>query len=207
MEEKLKEIKDKAKTHADLFSVMQDLMAVMKTCSSLKKILQDGSKDGVLIQNLWTAALIRYARCFASGKRFKLNISLLKNLEGEPVKVHELYINLRNKHIAHSVNPFEQYEDGIIIDDKQKKVVAVSTLGMTLIALEEKGIHQLGLLSNVFYKEAKRQYDIITEQMLSLLSQIPLEILSTKKPLRIYAPGSEDAHVAREVFITKDKKS
>lgn len=199
MEKKLKEVQQKAKIHADLFSIMQDLMATMKTCSVLKKLMQEESKDAILIQNLWTAALIRYARCFASGKRFKLDISLLKNLEGEPVKVHELYINLRNKHIAHSVNPFEQYEDGMIIDDKQKKVVAVSTLGMTLIALEEKGIHQLGLLSNVFYKEAKRQYDDLTKEMLNLLNQIPTEILSSRKPLRIYAPASEDAKIMRDL--------
>jgi len=199
MEEKLREIQEKTRMHADLFSIMQDLMATMKTCSSLKKMVQEDPKDAVLIQNLWTAALIRYARCFASGKRFKLDVSIIKNLEGEPVKVHELYINLRNKHIAHSVNPFEQYETGMVIDDKEKKVMAVSTLGITLIALEEKGIHQLGLLSNVFYKEAKRQYDNLTEVILSLLNQIPIETLRSKKPLRIYAPASEDAKATRNI--------
>jgi len=51
--------------------------------------------------------LIKYARCFATGKRFGLSKDVFQNLQGEPFKAHQFYIDLRNKHIAHSANPID----------------------------------------------------------------------------------------------------
>lgn len=57
---------------------------------------------------LSTAACISYARCFASGVREPLNLALLDKAGAELRTLHGFVLNLRNKHVAHSVNSFEE---------------------------------------------------------------------------------------------------
>lgn len=135
---------DEAKILADLGAIVQNLGSTIKICSRLKKMLKEGSEDSLLIESLWTTALIKYSRCFKSGKRFGLDESILDGLKGEPHKVHKLYLNMRDKHIAHSVNPFEQMQVGLILspkDSHEKKVVGVATLSMRHIVSDVEGVH------------------------------------------------------------------
>ena len=137
---------------ADLATIIQDLRAIMQTCSRLKGLLDENSKDSILIESLWVSALIKYARCFASGKRFGLSKDIYQKLQGEPIKAHQFYIDLRNKHIAHSVNPFEQMEVGLVLsstNESDKKIIGVSTLAMRHIVSDKEGVNQLGLLSKI----------------------------------------------------------
>ena len=154
-----------AKILADLLAIAQDLKSVMKTCSELKVLLEKNLQDNLLIENLWTSALVRYSRCFASGKRYGLDETIFEDLQGEALKVHNMYIGLRNKHIAHSVNPFEQIKVGVVLSPKEsqeKKVIGIATLSMKLITLNKEGVHQLGLLSKIILEkvyEIAKQYE------------------------------------------------
>ncbi len=85
-----------ARMLADLGAIVQDLGATMQTCSRLKELLKNNSGDHLLIESLWTAALIRYARCFTESKRFGLSESIFHGLHGDPLGAHQFYINLRN---------------------------------------------------------------------------------------------------------------
>jgi hypothetical protein len=96
---------DSAKILADLASILRDLEFVVGCCDRLLPMLEEKDRDAVTIEALWTAALVAYARCFASGKRFGLDENSFVGLEGEVVAFHRWLLNLRNKHIAHSVNP------------------------------------------------------------------------------------------------------
>jgi hypothetical protein len=51
------------------------------------------------------AAVVRYARCFTTGRRFKLDESWVSS---ELLVSHRYHWSLRNKHIAHPVNDYEQ---------------------------------------------------------------------------------------------------
>jgi hypothetical protein len=147
---------EEAKKLADLGAIIQDLGFTMKTCSRLKKLLKEESQDSLLIESMWTAALIRYARCFATGKRIGLSESIFDGLVGEPHEIHKIYIDLRNKHIAHSVNPFEQMVVGLVLSPQSshaRKVIGVATLSMRHICPSVEGVHQLGLLSKVLLEK------------------------------------------------------
>ena len=66
-----------------------------------------------------------------------LTANVYNNLEGEPDKLHQYFKNLRDKHIAHSVNPFEQVIAGVTLShpaDVEKKVEAVATLCSSLVS-------------------------------------------------------------------------
>ncbi|MBU1120884.1 DNA polymerase II large subunit, partial [Candidatus Micrarchaeota archaeon] len=110
----------------------------------LIKLLKDDSKDNILIQSYWTASLISYVRCFSAGKRLGLSEDIFKNtkLEDDPLGCHHYFKNLRDKHIAHSVNPFEQ----IVVDlqlsnpkSKKREVLGVSILSQKLICTTVEG--------------------------------------------------------------------
>jgi len=192
---------EEARMLADLGAITQDLGSVMKTCSKLKVLLEENSQDNFLIENLWTSALIRYARCFASGKRYGLNETIFKELQGEALKVHNMYMDLRNKHIAHSVNPFEQMKVGVVLSPKEsqdKKIIGVATLSMKQISLDKEGVHQIGLLSKVILKkvcEIAKQYE---QKTLEIGKTLPIEDLYKRARPRLVAPGPDETNKSRK---------
>lgn len=190
-----------ARTLADLGAIAQDLDVTMKTCSRLKELLKEDSQDHLLIESLWTAALIRYARCFTDSKRFGLSKSIFDGLQGDPVGAHQLYINLRNKHIAHSVNPFEQMEVGVVLkptESVEKRIIGVVTLAMRHISSDINGVHQLGMLAHVVKDkvcELAKQYE---QRVIEQSKQLPIDDLYKRARPRLIAPGPETAGRARE---------
>jgi hypothetical protein len=66
---------------------------------------------------LSTAACVSYARCFVSGVRQSLNADLLVTAEAELRDTHDFILNLRNKHVAHSVNSFEENSVTVHVED------------------------------------------------------------------------------------------
>jgi hypothetical protein len=191
---------EEAKKLADLGAIVQDLGFTMKTCSRLKKLLKENSQDSLLIESMWTAALIRYARCFATGKRFGLSESIFDGLVGEPHKVHRMYMDLRDKHIAHSVNPFEQMAVGLVLSPQsshERKIIGVATMSMRHICSDVEGVHQLGLLSKVLLEKVIRIAKEYEKKTLDKGKSIPLEVLYELPRLRMVAPGPELTDKAR----------
>jgi hypothetical protein len=163
-------------------------------------LLEEKSQDSLLIESLWTAALIRYARCFASGKRFGLSEFIFDGLKGEPHKVHKMYIDLRNKHIAHSVNPFEQMEVGLMLSPQnshEKKIIGVATLAMRYISPDIEGVHQLGLLAKVLLQEVCELSKYYEKKVLEKGHSIPINELYKRAKPRLIATGPESVDKSR----------
>lgn len=111
-----------AKVLADLGSVHQDLVFVTNCCERLLPLLEQEEKDAVLIQALWTAAVVAYTRCFVGDKRLGIGEDSFVGLEGDVVELHRLVLSMRNKHIAHSVNPFEVVRVGVVLSPQSSPV-------------------------------------------------------------------------------------
>jgi len=174
-----------ARKLADVHSILQELKSVMETCMRLRELLKEDPKDWLLMESLWTAALLRYSRCFASGKRHGLSEDIYKDLPGDAVGVHQLYENLRNKHIAHSVNPFEQVKVGLILSpekSQEKKVMDVSPFLMKLVATTDDDVRQLGALVKVFVKELMKNGEQYGEEVLRIGRSLPIDCLLYTSP-------------------------
>jgi len=206
MKEKLKELpiaeanSFEAKKLADLAAIIQDFRTIMQTCLRLKNLLDENSNDHILVESLWVSALIKYARCFATGKRFGLSKDIYQNLQGEPLKAHQFYIDLRNKHIAHSVNPFEQMEVGFIlspVNEPGKKIVGVSTLAMRHIVSDKIGVHQLGSLSKIAHDKICSMAKETEQKVLEEGKKIPIDDLYKIARPRLVAPGPDLTNKAR----------
>lgn len=197
---------EEAKELADYASIYQDLAYVVDALKRLKNLIEENSKDNILMQSLWTAALIGYARCFSSGKRFGLKESIFEKIpynhesEDTPIKVHQLYIDLRNKHIAHSVNPFEQIKVGLVlseINSPKREVQGVVTLLQKLMCLDLEGVVSFLKLSSLVHKEVAKICKNCEDNALKAGKILPIDPLYSRPILRIITPGPEDARKAR----------
>ncbi|WP_221326758.1 hypothetical protein [Actinoplanes sp. L3-i22] len=105
-----------AKLLADLGAVNQDILFVMRCCRKLVAAMSEETPDGVLMQALFTAAVITYARCFNGGNRSALKEGDLTKLglEGDVRDFHRHVLDTRSKHVEHSVNPFEMITVGAV---------------------------------------------------------------------------------------------
>lgn len=103
---------------SDLTGVHEDLVAVQRIC---KKVEEDSPKfktgtgedvlklmeDRYLISDLLCAGIVRYMRTHGTGVRAGIPKEWLEELPPAFVKAHNYFKDLRDKMIAHSVNPLE----------------------------------------------------------------------------------------------------
>jgi hypothetical protein len=93
---------------ADLQGIDHDLQTALSCCAFLDQQTGKNRRDLVTWDAVGSHAVIQYARCFAKGGRGSLQHHLLAAAPEELARAHEFFIDLRNKHIAHSVNCFEE---------------------------------------------------------------------------------------------------
>jgi len=104
----------KARQLADLVGIILDLDFVQQSLDRLAK-LGDPPADSVIAQALWGSALVAYARCFTGGKRAELKWSLFDDSPSGAREVHRFMMDMRDKHVAHAVNPFDQVHVGAVL--------------------------------------------------------------------------------------------
>ncbi len=183
-----------ARKFADINAILLDLNSVMETCKRLMQLLKENSEDYILIESLWTAALIRYTRCFAVSKRtFCLSEDIYTSLPGDAVEVHQFYKNLRDKHIAHSVNPYEQIEVGLVLSPEGsagRKVMGITTLSVKHICTTADGVWQLGALAKVLLNKLTDIGKEYGEKALAIGKSLPIDELYSRAHPGITAPSS-----------------
>lgn len=192
---------EEAKKLADLASISQDLSFTIDALKRLLQLLKDDDKDNILIQSFWTAALISYVRCFSRGKRFGLSENIFEKLEGDPIGCHRYYKNLRDKHIAHSVNPFEQVVAGLVLsepDNPKQEVQGVATLSQKLICSDIEGVVTLLRLASIAQKQVSEQAREYEAKVLEVGKSLPIDTLYSNARIRTITPGPEDARKARK---------
>ena len=186
----------KAKELADRAAIFNDLTFCVACCDRAIDNLRSDSQDTVLIRALWTAALDAYARCFTTGVRFGLTSGLFDHFEGEPRETHEYYLELRNKHIAHSVNPFEQIVIGAVLsapDAATKTVEGIATLIGTNISESAESIEQLRTLATTALKYIASTGKELSADVLEEAKTLPIEDLYKRATPRVTVPPASSA--------------
>ena len=165
-------------------------------CDAFKNLLENLDKhEQVLQRSLWSAALIAYARCFSHGRRIQLTAEIYKGLEGDPLGCHQLIMGMRNKHIAHSVNPFEDISVGAIVVDKQ--VEGIAAIAVSHILADKLGIENLYRLTCVAREFVAEKCRVLQQQCLDAAKKMPIEEVRVGKDIRYVAPAPEAANQDR----------
>jgi hypothetical protein len=182
----------------DLTSIFQDLGFVVACCDRLLDPLESSDRDNVLAQALWSAALVAYVRCFGSGKRVGLDASFLEQvgLEGEVQAWHRYLRNMRDKHIAHSVNPFETILVGAVLTPsgkRDRKVEGIAVLALKHLTAADQGVYQLRQLAKALKRKVDERCQAQRGKVQADAEALDIRELDESPPVRIYAPGNEQA--------------
>lgn len=97
-----------AKLLGDLVGVKMDLQRANEFCKRMIAEWCKPPQDYLLLESLSIAATVSYARAFSGGVRVHLTQDDLNVLSDEQKTAHNFLLAYRNKHVAHSVNEFEE---------------------------------------------------------------------------------------------------
>lgn len=97
-----------ADTLASLTSINFDLTSALELCQYVQRNYAEQRAPSEVLSAFSIAALVQYSRAFTSGVREPLGEDAVAILTPEQQGVHDQFRLLRDKHIAHSVNAFEE---------------------------------------------------------------------------------------------------
>lgn len=194
---------DEARQFADAVSILSDLGFVIDSLSRLIDLLSGDDVDGVLARALWTSALVVYVRCFATGKRAPLTDEVFDGIRGpehSAAEVHSYFKNMRDKHIAHSVNPFEQVTVALMLSPEtadHREVEGVGTLTMHQVSGSSEGAQSLLELARIAHRKTSEKAQQLQAAVLAKGETLPIDDLYELARMKLNVPGPEAASKAR----------
>ena len=110
-----------ASTLAELNATFEELQTVLRCCERLVSELAagDSDPDDVLVEAVWTMALLSYARCFSAGGE---GIALTEDdvtatqSHGDVLDWHRVLLRLRDHYADPTANPRERFSVGVAQD-------------------------------------------------------------------------------------------
>ncbi len=140
-----------AEEYGDLHLIADDFEHSLQCFAEASKF---GIPDpaNVLAKALIFSAVMAYARPFSSGVRVKLTPEMFDGIWNDNNKaLHTFLFELRNRHVAHSVNDFERCDAvGVIVtypglqregNSSGVGVTSLSTIGLTASKIQEAQAH------------------------------------------------------------------
>lgn len=188
----------KARRLADLTGIYMDLSFTIDACKLLMELVdhrRETDRDGLLREALWSSALVAYARAFAPGRRYGLGEGVFSKLESNYLTAHRLFISLRNKHVAHSVNPFEQAEVGLALSEEgvaERKVEAIVVFAIRLANLNKPAVIDLHNLAATLRNEVGRLAEGAKDGALEDAKAVPADDLYRAPRLQVRVPHVGD---------------
>jgi hypothetical protein len=99
---------------AQLSAVFEDLQYVLRCCENLVSVLGGIRPDPVMVEALWTGALVGYVRCFSGRAKILTDADVTGlELEDEVKEFHKTFPTLRDHYASRHVNPREAFTIGI----------------------------------------------------------------------------------------------
>ena len=190
-----------AKPLADLSGAATDLKSARDLAKYLADQIASGTADLEIVDAFSTSILVRYARPFMTGVRAKLGEDTLKNLTPEQTQLHDKFIAWRNKHMAHSVNPFE---DNHVVAYYTKETVAetgidnISVQQDRLVGLCMQDLEDMQKLADTVLAAVNARIDAEKSRV--------LEIVRAKPVAEVIAVGIKPRDTAGIDAVNKVRK-
>lgn len=154
-----------AQALADLAAIFDDLQTVLRCCERLMRELAapEGEPDDLLVESVWTTAVLSYARCFTGGSRgmgLTEDDVTASKLQGDVLAWHQVLRQLR-KHYADPVqNPRERFTVGAA-QDPDGTAAGIAITSTRQPPLDDVTVRQTGALA---YALSRLVDERITEQ-------------------------------------------
>jgi len=189
----------------DLWLILTDLDFVLSVLTNLRKLIRGNSQDSILMRSLWTAALVKYFRCFGVGVGKKLNTDIFACINGG-LECHQYFQDLRNKSVVHDVNPVENCKVGLILSPAQgtkREVLGVAHMLMQSVGPAEDGVESLYKLVAVAKEKADRLRKVAEAKILREAGDLSPAELDSLPRLRLDVPGRAQYGTSRKSWKPK----
>ena len=195
----------KAADLADLTGIQVDLQSARDFAKLLKNLLESERPDWQLVEPLSTAILVRYSRPFVKGIRRWLGSEALRALSAEQRKKHEHLRLFRDKHIAHSVNAFEDNQPVArywVERVKDEGITSVECNHTRISGLSSADIEAVIELTTAMLEYVEESLAKEKAKVLAIVRSMPLEnvLSSTRQGPRL--PASGDVGRSRKRLLT-----
>jgi hypothetical protein len=191
----------KAKRLADLTGIQHDLESAKELATRLVEQWGSEKYDSVLLDALSVAVLVRYSRAFVTGVRERLSCEELSLLSEEQRTKHDRLRAWRDKHIAHSVNAFEENQPVArfcLERVKEEGVYGIECNHGRVIALSQIESEFVIELAEVFLNYVKGEIAEEKRKLLVIARGIPIDDL--------LAPDRQRAMLVSGESIEKQRK-
>ena len=132
--------------------------------------------------------------------RVELPDALLDELPGDGRGFHDYLIRLRGKHIAHSVNPFEDVGIGLIIapgNGMEPPTIGVGHLLAKLVGFPAESLQHFESLAAFLLSEAGKMYANQVEVVQNEAAALDVEALLALPEMQLVVPGPDEASVSK----------
>lgn len=167
----------------ELYGIRADLETTVQFCDRLTDALGGPPPDGLLLDGLSAAAVIRYARCFSTGVRPKID-SVLANLPEDLAAFHQYLVALRNRFVAHSVNPYERNNLTVSVPEQPPpgwKPTAVGYSHQRRASLALPEVEALRELALAVDEEVEKLMEKALPEVLAEVQQLPAADLTARE--------------------------
>ncbi|GAX60960.1 hypothetical protein SCALIN_C16_0034 [Candidatus Scalindua japonica] len=164
---------DEARCLADFTGIECDIRSAIKFSKLLIKCFESSGCDIDLIDAISTSILVRYSRAFMTGVRTRINIEEIC-LDQNELKKHKWLLDTRSKHIAHSINAFEENRVvGYYVLEKpeEKGITSISVQHGSVISLSSHDAKSVINISTKILEFVTKKIDKEKSRILSIVRQ------------------------------------
>jgi hypothetical protein len=185
---------------ADLSGIVHDFEGAKYFATQLKEMLARNPPEYSLVEPMTTAILVRYSRPFTTGVRRRIKEEDLETLSPEQRETHDHFRLWRDKHIAHSVNVFEENQPVARywverFDDEG--FTSIECNQSQLIGMSLNDVEMVIELATHFIEELKLRLKREKEKVLAVVQSLPKQqVLGMAKPA--HAPNVNDVAKVRK---------
>ena len=186
---------------ADLSGILWDLRQAREFAKLLADEFGGATPNWRLVEPLSIAATVMYSRPFLGGVRHRLGEDDLKTLAPEQRRAHDHLRAYRDKHVAHSVNAFEENiprANYCIERVTEEGITGISYGGGRVISLSGADVNAIIELTTLLQAHVEAQ--IATEQarLLPVVRSMPLQ--------EVLAGGQKAFVVDTQTTVAKRRK-
>lgn len=167
-----------AKRLADLYGVAFDLCACRDYCEKYLQVFSNilqPTDETKHLECFSVYIFVKYGRCFKGGVRNKLAEEILatSKLSPDELDIHQRVIEVRDKHIAHSVNDFESHKVRVWLNPEEegRKINNVNIESDYCVGLEPKLFEKLKHLIDNLLKWIETEKKREEERLIQIVGE------------------------------------
>ena len=167
-----------AKRLADLYGVAIDLRACRDYCEKYLQVFSNilqPTDETKHLECFSVYIFVKYGRCFKGGVRNKLAEEILatSKLSPDELDIHQRVIEVRDKHIAHSVNDFESHKVRVWLNPEEegRKINHINIESDYLVGPEPKLFEKLKHLIDNLLKLIEDEKKLEEERLIQIVGE------------------------------------